>query len=234
MEPSQGIVAHDMGQISHDADAGLNDMVQNAQTATEQQKNMSMLNAVRKYPKAIAFSMLLSLCIIMEAYDTSLIGSFYGLPQFRKRFGVQLENGDYQLTASWQSGLQNGTQVGQMIGLFIAGFLAERYGYKKTFIGALLLTICFVFLFVFAENIGMLFAGEVLCGLPWGAFQTLTTTYAADVTPIPLRPILTTVGLLFENIPSTVLGANQSAPTSIQICVGSLANSSAQACCVGS
>lgn len=38
----------------------------------------------------------------------------------------------------------------------------------------------------------MLFAAGILSGLPWGAFQTLTTTYAADVCPIPLRPILTT------------------------------------------
>ncbi|KAM0273930.1 hypothetical protein ACHAQH_008134 [Verticillium albo-atrum] len=38
----------------------------------------------------------------------------------------------------------------------------------------------------------MIFVAGVLCGMPWGAFQTLTTTYVADVTPIPLRPILTT------------------------------------------
>ena len=40
--------------------------------------------------------------------------------------------------------------------------------------------------------LGMLFAAGILSGIPWGAFQTLTTTYAADVCPIPLRPILTT------------------------------------------
>lgn len=48
-----------------------------------------------------------------------------------------------------------------------------------------------IFLFFFAQNIGMLLAAELLAGLPWGAFQTLTLTYAADVTPIQLRPILT-------------------------------------------
>lgn len=44
----------------------------------------------------------------------------------------------------------------------------------------------------FAQNLGMLFAGEILCGLPWGAFQTLTTTYAADIAPPVLRPFMTT------------------------------------------
>lgn len=74
----------------------------------------------------------------------------------------------------------------------VAGILADRFGYKKTIIGALFLTIAFIFIFFFAQNIAMLFAGGVLCGLPWGAFQILTTTYAADVAPIQLRPILTT------------------------------------------
>lgn len=38
----------------------------------------------------------------------------------------------------------------------------------------------------------MLLAGEILCGLPWGVFQTITTAYAAEVTPVALRPYLTT------------------------------------------
>lgn len=182
-------------QQPHHVDAdtrNTHDLAHDAETATALEKSMGVLEAVRKYPKAVAFSMCLSLCVIMEGYDTALLGSFYGLPQFRKRFGVRLANGDYQLTSSWQSGLQNGTQVGQMCGLLFAGMLADRFGYKKTILGALFMTIAFIFMFFFAQNIEMLFAAEVLCGLPWGAFQTLTTTYAADVTPIALRPILTT------------------------------------------
>ena len=181
MEKDLAIETSQIEELSHDAE-----------TATALEKNMGVIEAIRKYPKAVAFSMTLSLCVIMEGYDTALLGSFYGLPQFRERFGIRLADGSYQLTASWQSGLQNGTQVGQMCGLLFAGLLADRFGYRKTIIGALFMTIGFIFIFFFAQNIGMLFAAEMLCGLPWGAFQTLTTTYAADVTPIPLRPILTT------------------------------------------
>jgi SP family general alpha glucoside:H+ symporter-like MFS transporter len=163
-----------------------------AKAGLSNEKTMSLRTSFQKYPQAIFFSMTMSLCLIMEGFDTSLLNNFYALLQFRRRFGDPLPDGDYQLTASWMSGLSNGTQVGQICGLFVAGLLAERFGYKRTIIGALLLNIAFVFLLFFAQNIGMLFAGGVLCGLPWGAFQTLTTTYAADVTPIPLRPVLTT------------------------------------------
>ncbi|RYP60341.1 hypothetical protein DL771_010554 [Monosporascus sp. 5C6A] len=167
-------------------------MFSNAREATEREKNMTLLQSIKMYPKAIFFSMTLSLCIIMEGYDVQLLGNFYGLLQFRQKFGVPLENGDWQLTASWQSGLQNGTQVGQILGLMVAGILADRYGYKKTVLGALFALIGFIFILFFAQNIYMLLVGGILCGLPWGAFQTLTATYAADVAPIGLRPILTT------------------------------------------
>ncbi|GME74521.1 unnamed protein product [Ambrosiozyma monospora] len=38
----------------------------------------------------------------------------------------------------------------------------------------------------------MLLTGEILLGIPWGAFQTLTVTYAAEVCPLTLRVYLTT------------------------------------------
>lgn len=197
-----------IGEITHDA-----------YLATEFEKKMSFRQAFLMYPKATMFSFILSLSLIMEGYDTALLGGFFGYPAFQKRFGEPVGDGTYQLTASWQSGLQNGVQVGEIVGLWVAGFIAERYGYKKTMLGALVMMVrrhwlhgqtclCFdgsiggisnalsqigvIFMMFFAQNIGMLFAGEILCGLPWGAFQTLTTTYAADIAPPALRPILTT------------------------------------------
>ena len=170
----------------------LGEITQNAHQATMFEHRMTLTEALRLYPKAIAFSVTLSLAIIMEGYDTSLLGSFYGYPVFQKKFGVALGDGNYQLTSSWQSGLQNGAQVGEILGLMVAGTLADRFGYKKTMLGALFMIIGCIFLFFFAHNIGMLMAAELLCGLPWGAFQTLTTTYAAEVSPIVLRPYLTT------------------------------------------
>jgi SP family general alpha glucoside:H+ symporter-like MFS transporter len=43
-----------------------------------------------------------------------------------------------------------------------------------------------IFLLVFGNSLGMLVAGQVLCGIPWGVFQTLTVGYAAEVCPIQL------------------------------------------------
>ena len=58
--------------------------------------------------------------------------------------------------------------------------------------GALFLVTCFIFIVFFAKSLTMLLIGEILCGIPWGVFQTLTTAYAADVCPVQLRAYLTT------------------------------------------
>ncbi|RYO97540.1 hypothetical protein DL765_011141 [Monosporascus sp. GIB2] len=57
-------------------------MLSNAREATEHEKSVTLWQSIKMYPKAI-FSMTLSLCIIMEGYDLQLLGSFYGLLQFR-------------------------------------------------------------------------------------------------------------------------------------------------------
>lgn len=49
-----------------------------------------------------------------------------------------------------------------------------------------------VFLLVFAYNLPMLMMGNMLCGFPWGIFQTLTTAYAAEICPTAMRGYLTT------------------------------------------
>ncbi|KAJ5212463.1 uncharacterized protein N7498_004109 [Penicillium cinerascens] len=167
-------------------------LVERARRASNFEHNLTNREAFKVFPKAILFSFILSLAIIMEGYDTSLLGSFYAYPTFQERFGVPVKGGGYQVTSNWQTGLQNGTNVGQILGLLVAGLIADRWGYKRTMLGALISLIAFLFLMFFANNIGMLFAGEVFCGIPWGTFQSLTTTYAAEVSPVVLRPYLTT------------------------------------------
>ncbi|KAG8417305.1 hypothetical protein J3459_012399 [Metarhizium acridum] len=65
--------------------------------------------------------------------------------------------------------------VGQIFGLFVNGVIADRFGYRKTLIGALVGCIAFIFIVFFAESLTQLLIGQMLIGVPWGVFQTLTT-----------------------------------------------------------
>ncbi|OAA47979.1 Sugar/inositol transporter [Cordyceps fumosorosea ARSEF 2679] len=162
-----------------------------AAAATEAEHNLGLLKSLKLYKKACMWSIFFSTCIVMEGFDLTIINGLYVYPAFAQKFGEPSEDG-YELTAAWQSGLSNAALCGQILGLFAAGVIADRFGYRKTLIGALFLCICFVFIIFFAESLPQLLAGELLIGFPWGVFQTLTTTYASEVCPTHLRAYLTT------------------------------------------
>ncbi|KAL2195301.1 sugar transporter-like protein [Corynascus similis CBS 632.67] len=163
-----------------------------AAAATEAEHNMGLLKSLKLYRKACLWSIFLSTCIVMEGFDNAFLASLFAYPPFQRNFGVALPNGTYQLTAAWQTGLTNGVLAGQVLGLFANGIIADRFGYRKTLIGALVACTGFIFIIFFAESLVQLLIGEILIGIPWGVFQTLTTTYAAEVCPTHLRAYLTT------------------------------------------
>jgi SP family general alpha glucoside:H+ symporter-like MFS transporter len=77
-----------------------------AQHAATDEKQMLLLQALRLYPKAVAWSMVLSSALIMEGYDLALLGSLYGNTAFKTKYGVQNPlTGKYSVPASWQSAL---------------------------------------------------------------------------------------------------------------------------------
>ncbi|KAI1092249.1 sugar transporter [Rostrohypoxylon terebratum] len=167
--------------------------ISDAKHAAAAEQQMTLLKAIKLYPKAISWSVLLSSTLIMEGYDLALLGSLYASPVFNQKFGTySAEKDKWAVSAAWQSGLSNGARAGEIFGLILAGWVSDRYGYKMTTIASLVLMIMFVFVLFFAPNIQVLVVGEVLCGIPWGAFQSVTPAYASEVAPVVLRPYLTT------------------------------------------
>ncbi|EPQ30959.1 uncharacterized protein PFL1_01148 [Pseudozyma flocculosa PF-1] len=167
-------------------------LVHDAAAATQEQVDMSVRQAIRAYPKAIMWSMIFSMAIIMEGFDVMLLGNYFAQPAFTKRYGNCNAAGKCEIPAPWQSGLNNGALVGEIFGLQLTGIASERFGYKKTMLFALIMMIGTIFIPFFANSLAMLLAGQILQGIPWGVFQTLTTAYAAEVCPVTLRPYLTT------------------------------------------
>ncbi|KAL2821541.1 general substrate transporter [Aspergillus granulosus] len=185
--PAQGGPIDDITAVKRDAVT-----LANAKSATENEHQMSVMDCVKLYPKAIAWSMVISTCIVMEAYDVSLLSNFYALAQFNEKYGRQLPDGSYQVSAPWQAALSNGVNVGEIIGLMLNGLISERIGYRYTVMIFLSMLIGFIAIFFTAPNVKVLLVAEILCGIPWGVFQTLTVSYAAEVCPVALRGYLTT------------------------------------------
>ncbi|PYH77172.1 sugar transporter [Aspergillus uvarum CBS 121591] len=167
-------------------------IIHNAKAATDKERHMTLWQGVKLYPKAVAWSVLISTCIVMEGYDISLVNNFYAFPQFNRKYGELTADGSYQVPARWQSGLSNGAYVGEIIGLSINGWASERFGYRYTIMACLVLITAWTAIFFTAPNVQALLAAEILAGIPWGVFQTLTITYASEVCPVALRGYLTT------------------------------------------
>ena len=172
-------------------DENLSRMQTGAFEASQSEHKMTFRQGLRLYPKAIGWSALLSLAIIMEGYDTALVNSFYAFTEFRRNYGIPVGNGEYQIPTNWQAALSNGSTSLSILGLLANGLIIARFGYRRTMMGALIALAIFIFLSFFAFNRRTLLASQILCGLPWGVFSTLTTTYAAEVMPLNLRVYLT-------------------------------------------
>lgn len=175
------------------ADPNIAAITVEAKAATQSEKTMTLKQAFNLYKKAMMFSVLFSTAIVMEGYDTALIAAFYAFPPFAQKYGTYINEQDgYQIPAKWQTGLSDGALVGEILGLYAAGIIVDRIGYRYTMMASLSMMIAFIFIPFFAQNLQTLLVGDILQGIPWGVFQTMTTAYASEVCPVALRAYLTT------------------------------------------
>lgn len=120
------------------------------------------------------------------------ITSFYGQTQFQNRFGTfDSVTGKSVISASWQSVLSNSALIGQLVGLAINSYAQDRFGCRRTMMAFMAWLIVTIFIPFFAPSLSVLAFGEFMCGIPWGVFQTLSTSYASEVVPTVLRPYVT-------------------------------------------
>lgn len=189
-----------------------------AEAARTTAHQLSPREAIRGYSKAIFWSLMVSMCVIMEGkpqlpdyylcpfigmyeanavrfstgYDTILIGNFYAYPQFTAKYGQFVDdNGRSQLSAPWQAGLSNGSLVGCFFGGLANGWLVAKFGQKRVILASLVILSAFIFITFFAQNVVMLLLGQFFCGLPWGVFVTSAPAYASEVLPMSLRVYFT-------------------------------------------
>lgn len=192
--------------------------IQDAAKATQAEHQMGFLESLKVYRKGVAWSIMLSTAIVMEGFDLILLGGLIGFPAFEEQFGDLQPDGTYELSATWQMALNMGSLVGQIVGLFLNGYIADRFGYRYTMMGGLILIASFIFIPFFSHNIVQFLCGQILLGIPFGCFQTLACTYASEVVPTQLRAYLTTyVNLCWVCFPKQVTMAGRLLTTGLSL-----------------
>ncbi|GLA87649.1 hypothetical protein AtubIFM56815_002075 [Aspergillus tubingensis] len=139
-------------------------LLERAHAANAADHALTWWKAIFKYRKAVFWACIFSFTLTMQSADatSNKTTSFYGQTQFKERFGT-VDNGVLEISAEWQTGIQQAMAVGELIGLAIAGFLADRLGWKPILSGMMVWLTGSLFLFAFAQNLGMMVAAMVLC-----------------------------------------------------------------------
>lgn len=124
----------------HQVDTGPGDdskgYIRDAKQATELEHQLTFMQGLKAYPKAVGWSLLFTGAIIMDGYDQAFIPKLFAEISFQKQFGFAYDGG-YQISASWQSAIGNSSNIGTIIGIFLNGYLTERFGKKKNITGYL-------------------------------------------------------------------------------------------------
>ncbi|KAH7134455.1 general substrate transporter [Dactylonectria macrodidyma] len=174
-----------------------NELPDHVRRTLHKERQATFFGCCRTYPKAVAWSLMLFCTIIMEAFDKSLIQGFIAFPPFLRRYGTPTANvadsadtQQYEISPTWQMGLQNAAIATEIIGLLAHGYITYVVGYRKMLVCCLIWLMIAIFASFFANSIEMLAVGQALCGFPWGVIQTLAATYAAEVVPSTLRAVM--------------------------------------------
>ncbi|KAF5010624.1 hypothetical protein FDECE_3226 [Fusarium decemcellulare] len=167
------------------------DLIEAAVATSDAEALLPRKQLFRQYWPAVVYSMLLSLALVMEGMDVGLINNFFAHPAYLKRFGWPDANGEQHISTQWQGAIGAGNNVGSVFGLLLNGYMQSRYGARKVYMITMVFMAASIFILFFARNVEMLLAGNIICGIPWGVFQTLTTAYAAEICPAALRGYLT-------------------------------------------
>jgi MFS transporter, SP family, general alpha glucoside:H+ symporter len=88
-----------------------------AKQASDDEHSQTLWQAIKANRKAIGWSVLISMSIFMEGYDTSVMGNLFAYPEFQKVYGTYYgPTVGYQIPTRWQTGLGMASNVGAIFG----------------------------------------------------------------------------------------------------------------------
>lgn len=117
--PTQTELALEKSAAHHVEDTLGQGAIVEAKQAADEEHAQTLWQALRDNRKAVMWSVLVSMSIVMEGYDTILMGNFFAYPTFQQKYGQYYgEEIGWQVSAPWQTGLSMASTVGCIFGEF--------------------------------------------------------------------------------------------------------------------
>ncbi|KIY00952.1 uncharacterized protein Z520_03618 [Fonsecaea multimorphosa CBS 102226] len=169
----------------------------------------TLWKSIRKWPKVVGYSLGLASAILLNGFDTSIVGNLSAIPAFQEDYGRHFNN-RYIIPSTWMGLWTAIGTLGTMTGSVVAGWLQDRVGRRPALaLGSLLSAVgvaiiyCSHFLDALDSRRGTFLAGKFVQGVAVGTLLCSTQTYLSEILPPKLRgsvmaffPVFTLVGQL--------------------------------------
>ncbi|OCT45610.1 MFS hexose transporter [Cladophialophora carrionii] len=153
-------------------------------------KPPSFFGSLRKHRTALLWCLYILWCVLANNYAKTAGQSVLGIPQFRKDFG-NAYNGNFVLSAKWQSAYYGAPQAASVIGALGGAWVADRLGRRASLAFLFGVRLISVTLEYIATTNEVFFAGRFLGGFSTGGTNSICMAYIGEITPLPLRGVLT-------------------------------------------
>ncbi|SPO04116.1 related to maltose permease [Cephalotrichum gorgonifer] len=163
-----------------------------ANLASQEEHDMSRLEAIKAAPWAFVWCLFGAWCIVLASFQGMAGSTVFGIPQFRKDFGHEY-NGEFILDGGWQSAIDGAPRAAVSIGTLAAAWLADIIGRRYMLLIGFGVCYVGVTLEVIATSIEVFFAGKMLVGFGIGCSSSISLCYVGEIAPLAIRGLMTAI-----------------------------------------
>ncbi|KAK4935331.1 hypothetical protein LTR10_023593 [Elasticomyces elasticus] len=162
------------------------DLIQRSKKAARREHELTIREAISQHKGGVFWAICFCLPNLIIGYDPTIVGSLVGIPEFRRKFGYEYPagSGTYVLQASWTSAFTYAPVIGFMLAAVWGGWCVDRFGPRKTLLGATVLSLGTLLIEVLGESAAVIFVGDLLTGLLTGSFPVLGPAYISEILPV--------------------------------------------------
>jgi MFS family permease len=159
----------------------------NMYTTHEEEKDLTLWQAIKTFPRIILFSLAACSAGMTFGYDIVINGAGIAMPSFLLYFGAMTPAHTLYLPSIWASLFSAMSALLQAFGGIAVAPLSDRYGRKIAILVSCVISAVGVALYYSATTRGMILAGKMVNGFAIGGILSSATAWASEISPMCLR-----------------------------------------------